>query len=305
MDDFSESTVATEEAEATAAAFAETFTEAAEKARAESDDPVSDAADALPEVGCAAEGCAGTATAGGYCQEHVDAALAPGTAEVPAETPAEGPAEDQAAAPPTAKVAAEAYDRIPVRRYTRKLKTPLDALTLVDAKDELVAALAKHTTRKKQVDALKKDLATELKELWANVSRLQHKVESASEDREVECEEYRDDRMGTIVTVRLDTFQRIDERPQDVEERQLPLPKTEKADDDGDADAAGTADDPGAEASAEDVGPPDDTVAAEDGSDTPPSDPAEVPPEDPPKPYGRVVTEMPPSYVPVNTRPVE
>lgn len=134
-----------------------------------------------------------------------------GPAEVPAETRAEGPAGDRAA------------PLEPPKRFTRQLVCKMYPEELAKKAVLLADAITDHDAYETEKKAVAADMAAALASKWEEVKRLSRVVHQGGEEREVECELVRNDREGSIETVRLDTGEVIDRRAQDVGERQLPL----------------------------------------------------------------------------------
>lgn len=165
----------------------------------------------------------GNDDAEGESQQQADDALASALAEdeagaAEAQANANADAEQETAAATTPQATLE-----PHRKIKRVLLCKMHPEDLAKIAIRLSTAIREHTNREAEIKAEAKERRDELEGLWQDVLRFERVIHDGGEEREVECEILRDDKAGSMVTVRLDTGEVIDERAQDVEERQLPL----------------------------------------------------------------------------------
>lgn len=152
------------------------------------------------------------------------------TADPPddAETEQAQAALDEALDAESAETAAVVADAVapplePVRRFKRVLVCKMYPEELAKRAVALADAITDHDAYEAEKKSVAADMASVLAAKWEEVKRLSRVVHAGGEEREVDCEIFRNDREGSMETVRLDTGEVIDRRAQDVEERQLPL----------------------------------------------------------------------------------
>lgn len=124
------------------------------------------------------------------------------------------------------------------QRFKRELLCKLHEEDLAKKGLELARAVTAHTVFENEMKERAAGDRDALKALWVNVEKLSRIVTDGGEQREVECLLIRNDREGSIETVRCDTGEIIDVRAQDAKERQLPLVAQPAGDDaeEGDRD---------------------------------------------------------------------
>lgn len=117
---------------------------------------------------------------------------------------------------------------IEIKRMSRILKVMFTDKERLAMGDQMANAVRNIKQVKDELDAIKAQYGSKSKALEAEIANVSERLNSGWEMKSVECEEQRDFRVGSVLIVRVDTREIIEERAMTFEERQGELPFKEK-----------------------------------------------------------------------------
>jgi hypothetical protein len=115
-----------------------------------------------------------------------------------------------------------------VDRFRQNLRCNLTAQELAQHAGRVAHIVSERDLKVEAAKAAVSHIKSQIKELDAELRRLSTEIRDKACYRDVDCERRYLYRMGTVVEVRLDTDEKIFERPMTVAERQLELPGAAK-----------------------------------------------------------------------------
>jgi hypothetical protein len=125
------------------------------------------------------------------------------------------------------------------RPTTLHLKVPLTDQQKVDFSGEISQAVEEIGEGENELKFVSTEIKGRIQASQAKLKELANKIRAGYEIKPVDCEQVLDYHNGTMTVIRLDTLEKVSERPLTVAERQPPLPLKENADDKDASDGPG------------------------------------------------------------------
>lgn len=113
---------------------------------------------------------------------------------------------------------------IETRRLTKLLKVMFAVKERLGMGDQMANAVRNIKQAQEELKSVKAQYDSKIKQFEAEIANMSERLNSGWEMRSVECEEIKDFQTGNVITRRIDTGERIEERAMTFEERQQELP---------------------------------------------------------------------------------